>query len=519
MAGLLLAFLFFALLMADIYRPDADDSSAGEPLGLALSTQSDVRRRLDGNFNWGELNSQATVFGGDTIFTGSNSSVIIGLKEGQVIKVKQNTLLVLSFNKKSPELELKFGGVDSELKGHRILIRSNDNLLDLEGTGIITSEVMGLKDFKVGLSQGSAILRKNNAEVTLEPNKDYLVGEKVETFLPQNLAIPCIFFEPLAPEILKTWKENEVLTLNWMANEKACGRFEVLVFKNFEDHDPIEKIPVQGLTANYPMKEPQTFFWQVRALNKDNIEIRKSIRQKISFQLETPTPTATMTPRVSPQSPLNPPVLKPLGDVYAEKDSLSQGFKKTPVEIHWTPVDEAQDYLLEWSNNKNFEPRQSLALRTTTATITADQDRSLYYLRVRARAKQKDRDSDFSRPNSFKYFLMDPLKAPTDCAPRQGTTFAFDEQKTLVLSWKVPPLDPDREPLFELEFSKDKTFSKLAKRAMIKESSYQLEDRQLGGRYYWRVRQTTKKPMIQTSPWSDTLSFSIVKLLSEEPPE
>jgi hypothetical protein len=518
--GFLIAACFLGLLIFDYLRPASGALVNRKPIGFAEFVKQDVRRRIDGEINWGELTELGLVYWGDTIFVGPKSSVTIKLDSGQVLKLKPNTLIVLAFYQQQPEIQMRFGRLAAELNGRQLMIHSDKGLNEASGKGTLETEVNGLSSLKVHGVEGILTLKKGDTTVSLTEGQTFILGEAIQVEEVKSTVLPCQFVVPNTQEANIDWVEGSKVQLQWVANAEACGRFEVLIYESENQEEPSQKIEVGETKLEILPESVTPFYWQVLGRDSSGQVVGSSLRQKINLVGSTPTPTPTPAPSVTPgpEKITLPPVLKGpvvqnVPDILVEREFNGQRTKKVSIDVSWSEIKGIERYYLEISASADFEPSLVLPVQGNTIKVEIEQPQK-YFVRVFGIEKKSGRKSSPSKSREFDYNLLDPIKTPTDCLPKEGTTFAFEDQKPMVLAWSKGEGDVE----FELEIAKDSMFKAVLLKLQGHGNSYLITEKNLGGRYYWRVRYF-KKTTGQRSSWSNTHTFSIVKLLYDEPPE
>lgn len=162
-----------------------------KPAGKLEAVQSDVRRRLSGDIVWFGLDSRETVFFGDGLFTGEDSSASISFRSGFSVEMAPFSLIAISEENGESVLSIDSGTVVANLP--------QDSTLRLKIRG--TEPVLKTKD---------------GARVRIERNQAWSTEFFVESGAAELAAKPQIFSKslPLATGESVTWKADRQETSN-----------------------------------------------------------------------------------------------------------------------------------------------------------------------------------------------------------------------------------------------------------------------------------------------------------------
>mgnify|MGYP000374426447 CR=1 FL=1 len=106
MSVALLVFLVSAYLISNPSLIDSflDKKIKGHEIAIVLHSTNDVRRRHKKSFQWLSLDKKKAIIDGDSVFTGSDSTSEIKLHSGSRIRLSENSLVVLTENKKLKQM-------------------------------------------------------------------------------------------------------------------------------------------------------------------------------------------------------------------------------------------------------------------------------------------------------------------------------------------------------------------------------------------------------------------------------
>ena len=111
----LIVILYSYFLYYDSFLFNAENSSYKQ-IGVLSLSANDVRRKSVESFLWSPAKTQQTLHEKDSIFTGEKSKAELLLNDGSLIKLEENSLVILSMKEGDLELNLKYGEIQTELK-------------------------------------------------------------------------------------------------------------------------------------------------------------------------------------------------------------------------------------------------------------------------------------------------------------------------------------------------------------------------------------------------------------------
>lgn len=171
---LLLLSLFMIVNDGWVYHLTGADVGDLEQIGEVKSVKNDVRQRHQIAFTWSPLETENSVYQGDSIFTGNESGVVIRTKTGQEITVAPNSLVIVKTKADQISIDIGFGSVEGKVeKGQTLRITSNNSVTELQGDGATVKVDAGdgkklllnvlAGEVNVTSSDGSQTMRRNDA--------------------------------------------------------------------------------------------------------------------------------------------------------------------------------------------------------------------------------------------------------------------------------------------------------------------------------------------------------------------
>lgn len=103
-------------------------------VGRFEKSQNDVRRRSNTGFSWSNIRGTDTVYEGDSIFTGDQSTAAIRLESGNDLTVEPNSLVVVRTQGSDAKFDLQYGSLFGKVaKGQKLLIESQGQQQEISG--------------------------------------------------------------------------------------------------------------------------------------------------------------------------------------------------------------------------------------------------------------------------------------------------------------------------------------------------------------------------------------------------
>ncbi len=228
---------------------------------------------------------------------------------------------------------------------------------------------------------------------------------------------------------------------------------------------------VSGLAEN------QTYYWRVQAQNSEGMGLWSTV-----WHFTTTSSTA---------APAAPALISPVNAV----ENLT-----TNVDFRWTPVDNAQNYTLEYSFSNLFSPALQLRnIPDTTFSVDTLQHNTTYYWHVRA--VNSTGKSDWSATYHFTTIKApDPLELPQLISPVDGAENIFTN---ITLQWAPVP----GANSYSLEVSNDENFSPAIFYNAIADTFKRVFELNNATTYYWRI---SAADSTRASDWSEPFRFTTV---------
>lgn len=483
----LIVILYSYFLYDDSFLFNAENSSYKQ-IGVLSLSANDVRRKSVESFLWSPAKTQQTLHEKDSIFTGEKSKAELLLNDGSVIKLEENSLVILSMKEGDLELNLKYGEIQTELKDlAKLQIKSDKENFIIENNKKKSSKLKikktNLSPTKVDLLEGSLSMTSKNKPGKFLLQKDeglnILSSGEIKKTSPGSIDL-------LTPDNTKITliTKKQGFFLNWKSNSTVQEQLVVSTDSKFEKillkQDKItNKIFLNDLEGK--------LFWKVEGQDLQN--------KKISSKIHSVDIKVFQTPVIN--TPENNSQL-----TFQTKDDLKKW--STPVAIEWNSDFTTYEYQI--SNNEKFTSILDTK-KTTVNKIKAAVQVGTYFVRVRG--TYNNTPADWSPTVSFNVIatrsIEEPPKAPVLLTKKikmdPPNSRAPAAVPTAVIKWKkadkvfkyIMEVDTKNDFKNPLKFEAKSDFSAFKPNNSLK--------------YYFRVKSVSKSRL--QSPYSEVGEINI----------
>ena len=312
----------------------------GELIGEVQESKNDVRTKISGDFQYKTLDA-SEIHLGDSVFTGSSSTLDLKLRDGSLLHLSENTLITFSKVGNKMILNLQSGQATSDSKTIEII-------------NVVSSSALSEQAQKK-----NKLKKETKSPPALEKTSSKIAGE----------ALPPPPVAPTPPPILERIPK--------ISRPKP---FETQIISTFRDGSPVRPSTIS--VAWEHVQVPANFELQISSdSNFKKIEYAQSTERQ---DLETPplsygphfirvrekgqpwSATAKVEIKLAP--PLQSLLLAAPEPVPVEqKHTITP--KQEPLEIHWTTVVGAEKYLLELDRTPTFEKPKKIFTATNNFQI------------------------------------------------------------------------------------------------------------------------------------------------------
>ncbi|MDR2521724.1 MAG: hypothetical protein LBC72_04115 [Spirochaetaceae bacterium] len=160
--------VFFALALgiylAGLYYQDINRGfmTGGTPAGEITALDNNVQRRQESRLVWARLRNAAEVYNGDTIKTGAFSMAVLDLNNGDVLKLGENTMVMVNIAATQARFELLSGRLTAQSQTGSVIVSggaefavSPDGATEAfdDGSGAQVTQTAAIKDIQPRLPE------------------------------------------------------------------------------------------------------------------------------------------------------------------------------------------------------------------------------------------------------------------------------------------------------------------------------------------------------------------------------
>lgn len=396
------------LLYDDSLLVDTLSDNSGDAIGKVVPLANDVRYKRNQEFQWLTVRKSRNISWGDGVFTGKNSQARVELKNGSLVTLQENSLIVFTPNKKELTLDLKFGTVKSqiaenqnlkiEVDGETLNLAGKDAVVEIDkkaGDNVAVKVVTGEINIVDKTKNIKRVVAGERTSVTTKPTPQPTPKPKpTATPTPTPTPIPTPTPVPLPDTALIEWQQPEQkavytvktdidgnpiekarIELQWKANDprlKIKG-YNIEMAKESAFKNPIIKKTLTAPTVKYDFGKAGKYFARLQVVLDDSQESKETIETpwseirelEVKF-LETP---ALEAPKIA-------------------KSNLSiNGDEQKSTDIEWSPINGAEKYRVDFSRGEDFkEVAESEDVAENRLNFRPSQAGKIFY-RVRALTK------------------------------------------------------------------------------------------------------------------------------------
>ncbi len=384
-------FLFGGVLLQDTLILDfLKKRESGEVIGQIVTTQNDVRRRAARSLTWYNTSEKESLFEKDSLFTGSDSTLSIELKNSQQLEISSNSLIVLHATGNTLLLDLKIGSVSTFGVDNQNIKVLNDGVITEVKAEAGASPIVIRKDKSGGLAvssrTGDVVIKKGNKKAII--------------------------------------KKNEVKTVEQVMSNVSPEPEPRLEFANRESLDEI-------LPMGVPLEEP--------TVEKPILQEASLEKPKVEVAVEEVLPTLATDAIPKLINPNKKTILK-FKDVIDPRSPAQIEKIVNPPKLKWQAIDNASDYVVEISKNEIFE--DPVFVDTTPAAETSWKEvvPGKYFWRVRAQGKRGEQ-SNYSESGSLTVELPKPVLLARDIRNElTEVPSELNKEKEFAIQWSEVPM-------------------------------------------------------------------------------
>lgn len=524
------------------------------PVAELIDKNSDVRLKVSDSFSWIPARTPEKLFPFDSLFTGDNSTAILKLDDGSILRIDGQSLIVMSMYQGQLVLDLKSGSLSGDLsQNSKLLLKTKAGFQSLKGSE--GKQFRFEKDFagqnleRIGrtpASVGQLIWKSpkhfslNKQDPRTYQNLSWMKTGQIQDTVVEISTTPDF---SLIDRQLKTDKTESGIPVElpdgqyyvrlkgYDSSRKLSATSAVHTFELFDKKKSLLPPPIL-LTKNISHSDsynfPPVIKWEgVTMAENYKIEISNSPRFEQVKQYETGKdfyPWSSFQPGTyfvrlysqNSESTSEPsdigtieisslaPQLEPIQPIFIRTRDKNVGPQN--VKLQWKHTGKQSKYRVEISRDGTFRDAQVIEPTRGPASLLV-RNTGDYHVRVFAANEEGTPISPSSNIERFSYDLRSPLETPQLIRPFSETTVFLQKEDNpyLWLDWK-PVLDAE---IFTVQIAQDPEFKNIIWNEKTDRNRFLVEKRIPNGRYYWRVKANADKGETD-SDWSQANRFYLV---------
>lgn len=525
------------------------------PIAEIVERRSDVRLKMSESFSWIPARTKEKLYPFDSIFTGDNSTAVIKLGDGSLLKIDGQSLIVMSMYEGQLVLDLKSGSLSGELgQNSKLLLKTKNGFQNLNGKDgkqfrfekDFAGQNLERADRKIA-SIGSQLIWKSPQYFKLN-KQDPRTYQGLSWFKAGNIQETLVEissdekFSLIDRQFKTTSTETGVPVelpdgkyfvrlKGFSKDRKLTATSSVHSFEMFDKKRSLLPAPIL-LTKNISHSDsynfPPILKWEnVSAAEKYQIEVSNSPRFEQVRKYETGKDfypwndfkPGTYFVRLFSQNSESTSEPSDIGTI--EVSSLAPQLEAIPrilirsrektvgpqeVKLQWRHTGKQAKYRVEISKDGTFRDAQVLESTRGPASLSVRTPGN-YSVRVFAANEDGLPISPSSNIERFSFDLRNPLETPQLIRPFSETTVFLQKEDSpyLWLDWK-PVTDAE---IFTVQIATDPTFQNIIWNEKTDRNRFLLEKGIPNGQYYWRVKANADKGETD-SDWSNPNRFYFV---------
>jgi hypothetical protein len=481
-------------------------------VGKMVVLSPGVRVKTLEDYSWYPINDGASVYTGDTVFTGSDSKAVLSLgSNGGEIRLEPFSLVTISEREGLAEITLHFGEFESELKGGGLVVNADGDRSVVQADEAAVRLKKDTQELNIQVLRGDVTVDKHGNSVRLQESQDLSLAEVAPpqpdfTIIappPEAPAIPTeakVYQVPVDPEVtysngLYKVPPKHALNLNWEAPEKH-GDFEVVFAKDeeFKEVLSVRKFDTPDVSM---MVIPQSgFYWKVRTQSDAGnswSEYSPPSKVEVSVPAFVAKPSAPVIQVLDEEKAVAVQEFDPYPGVeqfeVQVKSDKDKDWKSTLITSPRLRIPGARGQDAAWRVRPLSSEGEPVGAFSEPVKISFGEELFTPKLSPEQEARQELRAQVLSRPPV--------LRGPA----RQETFVSFGKTPAFVVfDWKADNAVEN----YEIQIAKDEAFQSIVTESVVDKPMFVFTGVLEPGIYFWRVRSSMDG---ETSPWSAAKSL------------
>jgi len=450
------------LLYADIM--DRSGTGKTKLIGEITAKRNTAERKFSSQVIWDEIYKGSSLYNYDTVRTADNSEATIRLKDGTVITLNENSMILLSLSEK--ELDIKFiqgtmSASQSGAKGgkaRKVNIESGDSKISLRNGDVSLAQDRD-NQLQMTVNRGKATLQSGGKEKVINENQNILAGK--DTIRLYDLTIKLI--SPDNNKFIPSTPAKTMVPCSW---EQPRGDYDTYleVAANPAVSDPLVRI--KSARGNSAVRlDDGVYYWRATAVNRETKKIESSEIRK--FTIVNDKPVYLISP--------------------ADRSVIRYRDANPMINFIWSKNESVPRYRLMVSVRPDMSaPAVNTVVEGNKIALNS-LGQSTYYWKV-----ANISDADLGRGNSespvftFTVSKTETVEPPEPLSPANNKTIHPRTITTrgLNFTWTKDPSIVTTD----LSISEDRGMSRVIAARSSRDNSFRLAEELKEGTYYWGLR-------------------------------
>jgi hypothetical protein len=434
-----------------------------ELIGKIISKSNLAERKYSAQVVWDEVFKDSKLYNFDTIRTAEHAEAVIRLKDGTVITLNENSMILLSYSEKAVDIEFIQGTMNAKQTGKdagskAVTIASGDTKVALGNSDVSLSQDKD-KQLQMTVNRGKAKLIAGDKEKVVNENQNITAGK--DTIRLYDLTIKLIAPENNRFIALAALKAN--VNFSW---ESPKGDYTTYleVAANSSVSDPVIKRKLTGNNTAEGFTEG-VYYWRVTAINNTTKKVESSETRKFSIASSRPVQLIT---------PANNSVIK-----FHDSSPM--------INFMWSRNESVSRYTLMISASPTMgSPVINSAVVGNKISINS-LGRGAYYWKV-ATVNESDQINMSAESPIYKFSISktDKLEPPQPVAPTENKSIhpLAIAQQGINFTWTKDNSIPETQ----IVLATDRNFSNILFKKNSGENSIRFSEKLNDGDYYWSLR-------------------------------
>lgn len=461
LSGITILAVLGTLLYYNIYKQSGAGST--ELIGKLVSKSNLAERKYTAQVVWDEIFKDSDLYNYDTIRTGENAEAVIRLKDGTIITLNENSMILLAYSEKQVDIQFIQGTINARQTGKTagdktVTIASGDSKISLKDSDISLSQDKD-NQFQLTVNRGKAKLVSGDQEKVVNENQNIVAGK--DTIRLYDLTIKL-----LAPDNNRAFaSENAKSNVNF-SWQRPTGDYTTYleIASNPTVTDPFIKRKVAGSTAAEAFSGG-VYYWRVTAVNNASKKVETSETRKFSITSKAPVQLIT---------PANNSVIK-----FRDSNPM--------INFMWSRDESVSRYMLKVSAS----PGMSAPVINSSVAGNRISLNSLgqgeYYWKVSSVNESNTIDTSADSP-VYKFVISrtDKLEPPQPVAPAENKSIhpLSISQQGVNFTWTKDITIPETQ----IVIAKDRGLSQVILKKKTEGNAIRFSEKMNDGEYYWNLR-------------------------------